>query len=1036
MVKGSKHRVGRRWAWLASAAVIGMASVAQAQTTYPVAIEASGLEPALLRLASQTGQQILFARGVVAGRKAPPLSGRMTPEAALARLLAGSDLTARRVNAQVVVVERRAGRLTGDGTGDRPFGVEGAAGSVSGRPLGDGAELGAGGSGAGGAPGYGSGVGPAAEPTVVEEVRVTGSNLRGSAPAASPLVVLSRRDLERSGQTTVADALRILPANFTAGPAEGGAVSGADRSGRNSGSATALNLRGLGPNATLVLVNGRRMAGSGLFGDFADLSGIPTAAVQRVEVLLDGASAVYGSDAVGGVVNVILRQNYDDAESRVMAGVGTAGEPVQAQASQVIGRRWDGGGVVLAYELQYREALPAEARDFAGNADLRGLGGSDQRTLLGFPGNILLTDRTTGALAPAFAVPAGQSGVGLRASDLLPGVVNRSNQRAGLDILPRTVVNAGYLAFDQALGDRLTVSGDARVSVRRFRAAIAPPVTQFTVTAANPYFVPVNALTSYAMSYAFVGDLPNPVTQGTAENLGLTLGAKARLGGGWQAEGYAAFAQSIDETRTFGTLNSVFLTEALGGADRPESAYVARRDGYFNPYVGTGGLNSPLALANLSSGFATSRTRNRVATASLQADGPLWRLPGGYLQLAVGAQVRREGLVQDAANFFASATPVAGTPADVTHMVTAGYAELRVPLVGAANARPGVDRLEVSLAGRVEHYEGTGTSFNPKAGLVWAPAPDLRLRGTYGRSFRAPALRETNDLPRYTPTNFPEGAARVQALLLAGGNADLDPERAETFTVGADWTPQRFPGLSINVSAYDIRFKDRIDRPVQANLVNALVDPALAAFVTRISPATNPADRALIQGFLDSGFVSGGTGPAPAEAFAVIVDNRYVNTSSLRLRGLDLAARYQWDVGADQFGLGLQGTYVLDFEQKLTPTSAAVERAGTMNFPVRVRGRATADWSRGAVGLGLAANYTGRYRDVAGTRIDDLLTLDLQARWRADLGPFAGTAALLNVRNLFDKGPPFYDNPLGIAYDGALGDPIGRYVSLQLTKTW
>lgn len=141
-------------------------------------------------------------------------------------------------------------------------------------------------------------------------------------------------------------------------------------------------------------------------------------------------------------------------------------------------------------------------------------------------------------------------------------------------------------------------------------------------------------------------------------------------------------------------------------------------------------------------------------------------------------------------------------------------------------------------------------------------------------------------------------------------------------------------------------------------------------------------------------------------------------------------------MGADQFGLGVQGTYVLDFEQKLTPTSAAVERAGTMNFPVRVRGRATADWSRGAVGLGLAANYTGRYRDVAGTRIDDLLTLDLQARWRADLGPFAGTAVLLNVRNLFDKGPPFYDNPLGIAYDGALGDPIGRYVSLQLTKTW
>lgn len=1021
MFEAFEYRVGRRWAWLASAAVL-IASAAQAQTTYAVSLEADGLEPALLGLAGQTGQQIMFSKGVVAGRQASAVKGRMTLEQALAALLAGTDLSARRVNPQLVVVERR------------PDAAEAGGGAADGRPF------------AGAAPGPNAAeapqavaVGPAAAadaaPTTVEEVRVTGSNLRGTTPA-SPLVLLTRADLERSGQTTVAEALRALPANFPGGPSEGGVASGADRSGRNTGYGTALNLRGLGPNATLVLVNGRRLAGSGLFGDFADLSGIPTAAVQRVEVLLDGASAVYGSDAVGGVVNLILRRDYDGAETRVSAGVATAGEPGQAQVSQAFGRRWDGGGFVFAYELQYREALASADRRFARDADLRPLGGSDQRSLSGFPGNILLPAPVTRALTAAYAVPAGQPGVGLQPQDLLAGVVNRSNQRAGVDILPRTVVNALYLAFDQDLAGRLRVSGDARYSIRRFRTAIAPPISTFTVTQANPFFVSPVGATSQAMSYSFVGDLPNPVSQGTAESLGLTLGAEAGLGRGWEAEGYLAFAQAIDESRAGGAVHNLFLLEALGGPDRPDTAYLAARDGYFNPFVGVPGANSPAALAHLASAFTRTRTRNRVTTASLQADGPLFRLPGGDLQLALGVQARREALLQDAANFFATPTPVAGTGADVARWVTAGYAELRAPLVGEDNARAGLRRLDLSLAGRIEDYEGTGTSFNPKAGLVWSPAEDLRLRATYGRSFRAPALRETFDAPRYVPTTFPEGAARVQALLLGGGNAGLDPERAETWTVGFDWTPDRWPGLALSVSAYDIRFEDRIDRPVQANLVNALVDPSLAAFVTRISPATNPADRALIQGYLDSGFVTGGTGPAPAEAFQVIVDNRYVNTASLRVRGIDVSGRYGFDLGGDRVALAAQASYVLDFDQQVTPTSAPVERAGVLNFPVRFRGRATADWTRGSVTLGAAANYTGRYRDLAGQRIGDQLTFDLQARWTPEGGALEGTEVLLNLRNLFDKAPPFYDNPQGTAYDGALGDPIGRFVSLQITKAW
>jgi outer membrane receptor protein involved in Fe transport len=1023
MVHCVRYSVGKRRAWFAgiAAAALMAASAAQAQTTYTLDIASGGLEPALLSLAAQTKQQIFFHKTVVAGRRAPAVRGELTPEQALAQMLAGSGLRARRVNPELVVVERASAQNAApasEARGERPFGGERDATPAIRTAQAD-----------------ASPVTTRVEPVLVEEVKVTGTNLRGAAPA-SPLVVMSREELERTGQTTVADALRTLPANYGGGASDGGLAGGGDRVGRNTGYGTGLNLRGLGNGATLVLVNGRRLAGSGLFGDFADVSGIPTAAVQRVEVLLDGASAVYGSDAVGGVVNIILRTDYDGGETRVLGGIGTAGEPAQGQFSQVFGDRWNGGGFVLAYELQRRDALRSADRAFAADADLRPLGGSDQRNFNGYPANVLLPDPVTRALAPAYAVPAGQNGVGLRPSDFLPGVVNRSNQRSGLDVLPRQTLNAAYLAFDQALGEHITLSGDVRFSARRFKAHGAPFTSTFTVTRANPFYVSPIGAPSQVMNYAFLADLPNPVLSGTAETLGVTLGGTARLPRDWQAEAYASFAQSIDESRTGGVVHALYLAEALGGPDRPETAYQAAVDGYFNPFTGIPGSNATAPLAHIASGFTLNRTRDRVSTVSLQADGPLWRLPAGDLKLALGAQARRETLIQTGSNFSSTPAPVAQAGADVGRTVTAGFAELRAPLFGEGNARPGLARLELSLAVRLEHYEGIGTTTNPKAGLVWVPVDDVRLRATYGRSFRAPALREAFDAPRYTPTLFPVGAARVQALLLAGGNRDLEPETADTWTVGVDWSPARWPGLSLSLSAYDIRFKDRIDRPVQTNIVNALVDPTLSSFVTRISPATNPADRALIQSFLDSGFVSGGTGPVPAEAYAAIVDNRYVNTATLKLRGVDLSGRYRFDLGDDEVSLAAQATYVIDFKQQVTPTSPIVDRVGVINFPVRFRGRATGDWTRGPFTLGAAVNYTSRYRDLAGTRIGDLTTFDLQGRWDGARGAWRGVSVLLNLRNVFDKDPPFYDNPLGIAYDGALGDPIGRFVSLQITRAW
>lgn len=1017
---------GRRRALLGAAMAALLAGAAQAQTLHAVDIPAGPLDAALLALGQQTGEQLFFRREVVAGRQAPALRGRYTPEAALAQLLGDGELAARRTGPGVLVVQRRgeapaepgaeASRPFGDGEGDADGAAwdAGSAGILATAPP-----------------------APAAPPTTVAELQVTGSHIRG-ARSPSPMRVLGVADLERSGHATVVDALRALPENFGGGTAEGTVNTGGDRQPRNPGFGGALNLRGLGPNATLVLVDGRRVAPSGTFGDYVDVSTLPSIAVERVEVLLDGASALYGSDAVGGVVNVVLRKRLDGAVTRVMAGVGTRGEPAQAQLGHAFGVNWSGGGLVAAYELQRRDALPGGARDFTASADLRPFGGPDLRNTNGFPGNILGPHPITGAISPRYAIPAGQDGVGLRPEDFQAGTVNLRNQRYGVDILPRQTLNAAYVSVRQRLTDALETQADLRYSARRFKSHQAAAVTTLTVGRGNPFFVSPTGAASHQIAYAFEGDLPVPHTFGTVEGIAASLSAELRLPRRWQAQGYAAFGQAIEETRNGGLINALFLNEALGNVpDRPDTAFSAARDGYFNPFVGVPGANDPDAVAFVSSGFIWARSRTRMTSISLQADGPLAELPAGEVKLALGVQARREALRRGSTNFVATAAPAAGASSDLARDVWAGFAEIQAPLVAPEMGVWGVRRLELSLAGRLEHYEDAGRSANPKIGLLWTPVEDLQVRATYGRAFRAPALRETGDPEQYNPQFLNVVGGRLLTLTLTGGNPALKPERAESWTVGLDWRPKALPGLSLSLTGFDIRFEDRIEQPVSRNLANALLDPTLASFITRISPATDAADRALIQSYLDSPFLNRLSGAFTAEEFGAIAENRYTNTAKLRVRGVDLGAAYATDLGADRLTLRANATYLADFIQQTTVDSPRLNQVNVANFPPRLRARATADWTRGPLTLGLAFNWVNAYRDSLGVRVEDQPTFDLQARWEApDQGPMKGVTTLLTVRNLFDRDPPFYANGVGVGFDGANGDPIGRFVALQLTRDW
>jgi len=1003
-----------------------------AQTAHSIHISAGSLDSALLALAAQSHDQLLYSSALVAGRSAPALDGELTTEQALLRLLSKSGIVVRQTGPAVFVLRQAVGSIAPVVTApadaqsppgaSRPFGdepVKPPAGGPS-RPF-----------------PLAAAAAPAAAATV-SEVEVTGSHIRGGGSGASPLTVISRADFEASGQLTIAGALSVLPQNFNGQDTDLSATTNTDNRGLNNSYGVGVNLRGLGSNASLVLVNGRRLGGAGAKGDFTDVSTLPSIALQRAEVLLDGASAIYGSDAVGGVVNLIMRRDLDGGEARLEGGTGEGNTPREGQLGLIEGRTWSGGGVVLAYEAYHRTALVAQDRDFAASPDLRPFGGTDFRTAFAHPGNIVAVNPATGISGPFFGIPAGQNGLGLTPASFTPGAVNLGNSHFGLDLLPDQERSSAYMAVHQDLGAHVELTGDVIYGFRRARTQLAPPTSTLTVTTADPFFVSPNGTKSESITYSFQGELPPPVSRGTAETLAVTGGATAELWRDWRAEGFVDFSQEIEEGRVHGIVNSRLLAEALGNTpDTPATAFSPARDGFFNPFTGVSGANSAATLAAIASGYTFSRRESRVSTASLQADGSIYDLPAGAVKLAVGGQLRHETFTRIGANHTSTVAETPQASTDVERSVGALFTEADVPLFGQANARPGLQRLELTAAVRWEHYNDFGSTVNPKFGVLWSPVEDVNVHATYGTSFRAPGLRELDDPQLNSPVLLPgTSGANVLSLLLNGGNPNLRPETAKTLTVGADWQPLSIPGLRVSLTGFDVRYRNRIDTPGVTFIGTALTDPALSTFVRHLDP-TNAADEAVISALLASPATSTAQGSFPAASYGAVIDGRNVNTGALEVSGLDLNASYGHDLAGGRLQLGATGSDLLRYDQAFTPTGPSISRSGLVGFPARWRARFSADWTRDALTVGAAVNGTSAFHDAAGAHVDALATVDLLARWTGlDGSRWRGVTAQLTVRNLFNTDPPFFNNPLGFAFDGANADVVGRFAAVQLTKTW
>lgn len=983
-------------------------------------IPAGPMARALDVFAAQTHQQLLYTAEIVSGRTVAALKGRYTPDEALQTLLKGSDIAADRAGPTVFVLKRRPSADTA---------LERTAELSSRVP-----EPVAGTSNQGGASVSAPGETRDTE-APAQEVIVTGTHIRGVAANASPVITINRADMIREGDATVADALVRLPQNFSGQSTPITVANGSDKTGTNGSYSEGVNLRGLGSNATLVLINGRRMAGTGNLGDFADVSAVPSAAVDHVEVLLDGASAIYGSDAVGGVVNIITRKDYDGADSSVRIGDDQGGGGASILATQALGLHWDGGRALFTYEVQHNNRLSASSRPYTANSDLRSLGGSNHDTIYASPGNILALSASFTAYVPVYAIPDG-SGLGLTPSSFTPGAVNYHNLWHNADLLPQSDRNGIYLEASQDLDAKTTVDVEGRFNLRHFSDRAGASTGILSVTNKNPYFVSPNGATSELIAYSLDQATGPEINSGDEQNYDFTLGLKRDLWRDWRLEAYAGLAGDVSRVYGRNAINTAHLSEALGTTpDNPATSFSTALDGFYNPY-GSGLSNSPALRAFVSDGFIDATNVSLIDTASVQADGSLWSLPAGPVKAAFGAQFRHEHF-EPTQYGVTSATPFVSGGTVFKRDVASLFGELNIPLVGPGDALPFATMINLSLAARVEHYDDVGSTTNPKIGLQWKPVSDVTVHATYGTSFRAPNLAELDAPTAYYPASLTAPGKSVLTILEYGGNPALKPESATTWTAGVDWAPKAIHGLRLGATWFSIDFKNEIGAPGTLYTATILSTPALSSLVRLLDP-TNPADLAAVTA-IQAKPSAATTTLYPAAAFGAIVDARYVNTASKQVSGVDLNGSYTFGWSGYDIGLTTGATYLTTYRQTQVAGSPSQSLLDTAGQPVNFRGRASVTVGRGPYEATVTANYVNRYKDpVAGRAIDSWTTFDATLTWRASArsGPLRGVSLTASVLNIFDADPPFYDSLQGQAYDAANANPFGRMISLQLDKRW
>lgn len=828
-------------------------------------------------------------------------------------------------------------------------------------------------------------------------VVVTGSRIRGIDPIGSNVIAIDSAAILEEPVISTNDLLRRVPQVVSLGANRAGGL--AQNGGANVTRAAGINLRGISTNATLVLYEGRRFPAQGTQGQFTDPSVIPSIALGRVEVVADGASAIYGSDAVAGVVNLILRKDVDGVEGRFRFGL-TEGDYAERQFALMGGKRWDSGRFMVAAEYTQNDPLfGSEVAEWF-QQDNRFRGGRDARSTNCAPGTITVGGNS-------YAIPEG----GVTAANvgsLVAGTSNRCFYGAADQIIWEQERVSVVGNFSQDVGP-VRFFADGFYSERN-GMSLRDPTVNANVPSTNPFFVsPVSGASSVNVAWSLVpliGYQENPYK---SYSWNAVAGMEADLFGDFSGTVYYAYGKSSESVDRFRSgISSSELRAALADTN-PATA--------LNVF---GGPNNPETIAKIQDNLFLINGRTRLEVLNGQIDGSLFEIPGGNVRIAIGAEHRVEYTYSNlVTGTMANRTT---TTADGSRNVDAVFGELFVPVFGGSNAVPGIEQLSLSAAVRHENYSDFGSTTNPKIGLTWVPTSGLSIKGTFGTSFRAPTFAENDVIGGggglYFDTNQqgPNGT-RLSGISLAGGNADLTPETAETWSLSVDLVPVAVPGLRASVSYFRIDYKNQIQ--ALRGTSGLLTSPLYSKFVN-LNPTSQEIDDIINSGLPLNNAIN----PADVQ---FIADGRRQNLGTTKMDGLDFSLGYAWTMGAIDLSAGVQGTYVFNYDFESVPGAGFNDVLNTIGFVHRFRTQSDLSLKYQGLKARLVWNYLNGYDNTTVSPVQEVsaynsfdLSLNYDINEKLTIG--------VDVRNLTDVNPPFVDTTSG--WDPQSASPFPRMFSV------
>ena len=1002
-------------AWLLLVPVVARACV---DVSRDFDIDAQPLRSALLQFGRQSGCSLVFDPLRIPERQAHALKGLTTVAQALRYLLAQSGLEFRLLPGDIIAIAPRRNRdaarpqASAAQRAPPPVSADARANAAAQHAL------------------------PTAQSPELESILVTatptGSRIRGADFAGfAQLDVIAPETIRGGGPQGPAELLRFLPA--VAGNSTSTQVT-------NGGDGTAsITLRGLPASNTLVLIDGRRTNPDAFNARSVDLNTLPLAMIERIEVLKDGASAVYGSDAIAGVINIVTRSPFSGL--RVDAYYGqTQRDDLQTQqlnllyglATGAANDDFGEGKLMLALSSYRQDGIASRDRRLSRNADSRAQGGTDQRSTATPAPRVVLEG------AAYVRNPSGGSSDSTLAFRPANDA-DRFNQREYTDAVVPSQRDSAFVRWNAPLSAHWAFIGDALLSRTESVNRLAP-VPLFT--AFDGQRTPVRADASFNPFGIELTDVRRRMVEfGTRHfhdesRSQRYSSAFAFTGDTATADITLSYHQTAAQEGVDGVLLADRLAQSLGSAELCVAA--CRR---VNLLDGPGAI-SPDAVR-----FLQARTRTDaisvLAAVSGNASFVAFELPAGSARLATGFDLRREAIdvrpdAELRANNIIGATASGRTRGD--RRVYEAYVELLAPLLAG---RAGLRSLDLSLAARASRYSDFGGTVNPKAALRYRPSDALLLRAAWGKGFRAPTLRQlfVASESSFDFLNDPCASAELAAslagcrgqsdptlsqfLTLRGGNPDLLPERASTLTFGVVYSPTQT--LSASVDYYSIGQRDVVDANAQFVLNQ---NARFGRFADRVQ--------------------------RDAQGNLLEVQASPINIGRRAVSGWDVGLHYSFEsTPRGVFDVAVNTSYINSFQDQLNPDTPTRQQAGRFSDEASSGNGSLPHW-KASVGLQWQQSaWNGRYsiyyvsplreqvpESERARRIDAWVNHNLQISYVAS-GPGAqlwrtGAASTelevaLGVENLFDAEPPFAASAFNDNFDGRTYSLAGRYVYLRVS---